>query len=186
MHSSETSQFICFIFVETSAAKYSKGHPGTFWSLSQAPDFLLFRSTWSNTSPTQLNVPRSAGAPRVAPRVPLRRCPITAPAGLKCPLNMHFVDLLEPLVSRAQTVMCFNDLTSCFPTSFWMDRFGTVPSAQRGSLLCCRVGAVADARLDRRRGRRCRTHRIELLKPRFVSTNVQRLMTWVYRRSSVS
>lgn len=41
----------------------------------------------------------------------------------------HFIP--EPLSSR--------DLTSCFPTSLWMDRFGTVRAAQRAAVSCRRV-----------------------------------------------
>lgn len=37
--------------------------------------------------------------------------------------------------------MSYNDLTSCFPTSFGMDRFGTVLSARSVDL--CTVGASA-------------------------------------------
>lgn len=49
--------------------------------------------------------------------------------------------------------MSYNDLTSCFSTSFGMDRFGTVPAA-RSVDLCC-VGAsvlqthAGDRRWDR-------------------------------------
>lgn len=41
-------------------------------------------------------------------------------------------------------VMSYNDLTSCFSTSFGMDRFGTVPAARSVDL--CTVGASARCR----------------------------------------
>lgn len=69
-------------------------------------------------------------------------------------------------------VLSYNDLTSCFSTSFGMDRFGTVPAA-RSVDLCC-VGASV---LQTHAGDRgCRERPNQVSRPWFIHRDVPWLM----------
>lgn len=72
--------------------------------------------------------------------------------------------------------MSYNDLTSCFPTSFGMDRFGTVPAARSVDLCCVGASELQTHAGDRRWDQRGRRSPDEVSQPGFVHQDVPCLM----------
>lgn len=72
--------------------------------------------------------------------------------------------------------MSYNDLTSCFPTSFGMDRFGTVPAARSVDLCCIGASELQAHAGDRRGDQRSRKGPNKVSQPRFLHQDVPCLM----------